>query len=408
MKKGLCTFLNLALMMLVVSGALWIILSGKRGSGVTLPYIERHPDSEDFSFIVGKVSKLPEFDKEFNEIDIRSADLSEADLSKELDKLLLTTYDSKTVWPKQLPKGFESEAILNLCKDPGLGVRKLHEKGITGKNIGIAIIDQVLLTNHEDYKNQLRYYSESKNIDMKVIPGFKSASMHGPAVASIAVGKSCGVAPEADLYYIAENFVDEKNINSNVAKDINKLLDLNKTLKESKKIRVISISWEDKVKDADYKNLKSAYQRAAKEGVLIITALQSTAVTDDLRKANTSEIHFIGLGRFALSDPNDYSVYTKVLRYENEYYSKDAIGIPMDNRGVASPTGEHDYVKFQGGGSSWCVPYIAGVYALACQVEPNVDGKEFWKIAMESAVSNKELDAIINPQGIIDKLMANK
>ena len=27
--------------------------------------------------------------------------------------------------------------------------------------------------------------------------------MHGPAVASIAVGKTVGVAPEADLYYIS-------------------------------------------------------------------------------------------------------------------------------------------------------------------------------------------------------------
>ena len=28
------------------------------------------------------------------------------------------------------------------------------------------------------------------------------AQMHGPAVSSIAVGKTVGVAPEADLYYI--------------------------------------------------------------------------------------------------------------------------------------------------------------------------------------------------------------
>jgi len=32
------------------------------------------------------------------------------------------------------------------------------------------------------------------------------ARMHGSAVVSIAVGKNVGVAPEADLYYIAADF----------------------------------------------------------------------------------------------------------------------------------------------------------------------------------------------------------
>lgn len=83
-------------------------------------------------------------------------------------------------------------------------MRKLHEEGVTGKGIGIGIIDQTILASREVIKDRLRYYGELGDRD-------NSATMHGSAVSSIAAGKTVGVAPEADLYYIATTmgtFVD--------------------------------------------------------------------------------------------------------------------------------------------------------------------------------------------------------
>ncbi len=62
----------------------------------------------------------------------------------------------------------------------------------------------VLLVDHQEYRDRIRLYEEI-NID-KGTP----AQMHGAAVASIAVGKTVGVAPEADLYYIAKFNTDFK------------------------------------------------------------------------------------------------------------------------------------------------------------------------------------------------------
>ena len=145
---------------------------------ISLPYIERHPSQANYDNFVGKVSKLP--NAENGQIEIRSADLSQADLSDELENLLLTTYDSKTKWPDNLPEGFNPDKIMEICKDPGLGVRNLHKEGITGKNVGIAIIDQELLTKHEEFTKQLKYYSENDLIKTN-----SSAAMHGAAVASM-------------------------------------------------------------------------------------------------------------------------------------------------------------------------------------------------------------------------------
>ncbi|BCJ93679.1 hypothetical protein acsn021_12480 [Anaerocolumna cellulosilytica] len=364
---------------------------------ISLPYIVRHPSQDNYDFIVGNVSKLPSSSN--GEVEIRSADLTQTDLSDELENLLLTTYDSKTKWPDNLPEGFDPDKIMERCKDPGLGVRNLHKEGITGKNVGIAIIDQELLTKHEEFAKQLKYYSENDFIKTKY-----PAAMHGAAVASIAVGKTCGVAPEANLYYIAENFIT-KDYTGRVAEDINELLDLNKTLKEEEKIRVISISWGAEEMESDgYKDLKKAYQRANEEGVFVIT----TSLLEDDRE-DIKGVNFIGMEKTKLTDPNDFSTYGKTSWAEEmDFYKKDYLCIPMDNRCVAAPTGINDYAIYQSGGLSWSVPYLAGVYALACQVKPDINFNEFWKIALETAVANEKLDMIINPQGIIEKLKEQK
>ena len=82
--------------------------------------------------------------------DLRAMDLRGADLFK-------TTFDSFTSWPSRemLPEGFDPERVLEWGKCPGLGVRELHERGVTGKGVHVAIIDQPLLMDHEEYKDQL-------------------------------------------------------------------------------------------------------------------------------------------------------------------------------------------------------------------------------------------------------------
>lgn len=109
----------------------------------------------------------------------------------------MCSFDTETRWPGRLPSGFDPNRILSLGKDPGMGLRALHQKGLTGKGIGIGIVDQNLLVGHTEYKDRLRLYKE---VDIDPI---EEASVHGAAVASIAVGKSLGVAPGADLYYVA-------------------------------------------------------------------------------------------------------------------------------------------------------------------------------------------------------------
>lgn len=93
------------------------------------------------------------------------------------------------------------------------------------------------------------------------------------------------------------------------------------------------------------------------------------------------------------------------------------INIPMDRRTTASPTGNDSYVHYKNGGSSWEVPYVAGVYALAKQVDPDITPEEFVQIAQDTRYIVPEIEdndtprpwanapaPMINLAGIIEEL----
>ena len=167
-------------------------------------HIARHPEPVDYSRFFPELTSIPKFNPNSDnpwQVDLRSRDLTKIDMTASLDDLMYADFDSQTQWPTsdKLPADFDWQKIMELGKDPGLGIRQLHEQGITGKGVGLAIIDQTLLVDHSEYKDRIRVYEEASDIT----GGWREVQMHGPAVASIATGKSIGVAPGADLYYIA-------------------------------------------------------------------------------------------------------------------------------------------------------------------------------------------------------------
>lgn len=111
------------------------------------------------------------------------------------DDIITFTFNEGTVL-----KGKEKlqDDIMNNGKNPGLRIRELHEEGITGKGVNVAIIDQNLLLHHPEFDGKIaQYYDTGCEQDEK------SGSMHAPAVTSILVGNTIGVAPDAKVYFAA-------------------------------------------------------------------------------------------------------------------------------------------------------------------------------------------------------------
>jgi hypothetical protein len=375
--------------------------------------LTRHPEAIDFTDYYMEIDSIPKYDPTLGEqgnVELRSRDLTKIDATGSLSDLMYANFDSKTQWPpaSKLPAGFDPEKILEMNKDPGLGIKNLHEQGITGKGIGIAIIDQPPLVDHQEYKDRLRFYEE-----INVLPDEK-AKMHGAAVSSIAVGKTTGVAPDANLYYIGSWPGDwDKETNNFTynfkyyADAVHRILELNRSLPEDQKIRVITmqVGWDPS--QAGYEEVTASVNEAKEAGILVVSS----------SLYETYGWNFHGLGREPVADPNDFSAYKPGLWWQQEFFNRGSLPsntllIPMESRTVASPTGTEDYVFYREGGWSWSIPYIAGMYALAVQVDPQILPEEFWEAALKTGKTipiqheGKEYSfgVILDPQALIDEI----
>ena len=322
--------------------------------------------------------------------DLRFYNLSNIDLSSSYDELMWAMFSNNTIWPNRLPDGYSPEQIMEFGKNPGLGLRELHARGITGQGVGVAVIDFNLLPGHEQYAERLRVYELYRTVN-------KTAVMHS-AVASIAAGKDTGVAPGANLYYIATMYgtylppFSLVNYN-NVVMCIDRILEMNTHLPDSEKIRVISISRSFRESELGGRALGEAVERANESGVFVITC----------SPAENFEFKLMGLGRNPTADPDDISSYSASILNSDMQIPHDALLVPIDSRTTASYTGESDYIFYRQGGLSWAAPWLAGIYALCVQVYPEITPALFIALSFETGDAI-QAGTIINPIRLIERL----
>ena len=376
------------------------------------PQIDRKPGVDNLNR--GALALLPSYDpasEDIWQVDLRSYNLSRLDLSHSIDDLAYADFDTQTTWPSpdKMPPDFDWQQVLESGKNPGLGIRQLHTQGITGVGVGIAIIDQPLLVTHQEYAEQLRWYAETSEI-----PSIARATFHGAGVASLAVGKTVGVAPGADLYYIASmlclNQATGKHDFSCLSPLIRRILQLNQKLPVDHKIRVISLSVGWRPGNTGYDDITIAVQEAMEAGMLVVYS----------SSLDVNGFKFDGLGRSPLADPDKPESYEHRIWQARQFYENpqpsNVLLVPMDSRTIASPVGISDYTFYREGGPSWSIPYIAGLYALVAQVRPAITPDEFWSLALQTGQTIKLrrngkvilLGPIIDPVALISRLQVLK
>ncbi|MHC4517157.1 MAG: S8 family serine peptidase [Planctomycetota bacterium] len=380
---------------------------------LTFPKIDRRPAPGKWPWWRTLQAYVPRYDPNSDEpfqVDLRGRCLAGLDLRDSLADLQHASFADGTMWPPadKMPPEFDPGRIAELGKDPGLGVRRLHQQGTTGRGVGIAILDQPLLVDHTEYAQRLQFYEEI-NIRKNM-----KAQMHDPAVASIAVGKTVGVAPQADLYYIAQfnGDFDEGKFTWNfeyLARGLCRILEINEQLPRDKKIRVISISVGWSPSQKGYQQVSEAATKAKAAGMLVICS--SVEATHGFK--------FQGLGRPPMADPDTANSFEPGYWWADRFYAgsqHDAPGdrllVPMDSRTTASQAGPDNYVFYRHGGWSWAIPYIAGTYARAAQEQPQITPDQFWALALKTGHTielchegtTHKFGPILNPAGLIDAL----
>jgi serine protease AprX len=306
-----------------------------------------------------------------------NASLVSLDLRSHAQILETMPFDSQTKWPgsEKLPEGFDPAHLLEDGKNPGLGIRSLHKQGVDGRGVGIAIIDQPLLKDHIEYADRIVQYEA---IDVQDVP----VQMHGPPVSSIAVGKTCGVAPAASLYYFAVPMW--KPDNQPYCDIIDKLITLNADPNTTERVRVVSISTGMFPQQANFDRWQEALKKAGQNGILVVTCAQDS-------------IHYGMLARIGGKDPDNPA------SYQSGIYGvrPGAVLVPTSNRTTASHTGIDVYTYWREAGMSWAAPYLAGLAVLAYQVNPEIEPKTIVTLWQNTAVQTKA-GAVIQPENFIE------
>lgn len=276
-------------------------------------------------------------------------------------------WTDRVVWPEasKMPEGFDPQRLLEESKKPE-GVAELHAKGITGKGVKIAIIDQRLFRGHPEYKDRIRHYEVFGDNW-----GRDSTDYHGSLVAGIAAGKNTGTAPGADIYYFAANNWPDDESQPYTMRTINrvirKIIDMNKALPENEKIRFLSCSW-GTPDDTFADERKSLFDEAERNGIMV-------------------------LGGF-------YKHTMLTRSFDRRYGSSgNGLGIPTDGKTNPYYLGGYAYERL--GGASSKFPYLAGVFALALQDNPEFTRQPDWQDLLMRIAYDTAVDSVVNPAGIV-------
>ncbi|MCL2772975.1 MAG: S8 family serine peptidase [Oscillospiraceae bacterium] len=327
--------------------------------------------------------------------DVRNMDLRNYDFSDFGNSMFNLTFNEKTIFPPKdkLPSDdkFQPDAIMEAGKNPGLGVRALHDQGITGKGVSVAIIDQAMTINHPEYNGKIIQYVNLGNTKSTV-------SFHGPLVTSLLVGGNIGTAPGAKVYYYAtERYIGDKGDALAIVEAIDMIIETNKSLPDSEKIRVISISAAPtllgdgtRVPYTNGDQYLEGVKRAKEAGILVLDASVENGI--------------IGACRYDFENPEDVT-----LCKGTNYWGKKEILAPMCYRTVAEESieGEYSYVHLGDGGLSSAIPYAAGVLAMGWQVNPKLTPDEIVKILLDTAYVDSDGNRYINPPAFIDYIKNN-
>ena len=340
--------------------------------------------------------------------DIRGADVRDVDFREyPLETMARAQFDSFTKFPssEKLPAGFDPAEVMEHGKDPGVGIRDLHKLGLNGSGIRVAIIDQPLSTGHVEYKDKLLHYEKIGYED-------SPAQMHGAAVASLLVGETLGVAPGAELIYFAARHT-RPNKNStrgyepyfdNYILALEKIRGMNEALAQKDKIKVVSVSWAEWVEQSQ--DVRNLIKRMQDEGIFVLGCAGVSL---------THGLSFQGLNRDISKDPNDVASYGKGMfwshRDERGAFSDKTLLVPMDNRTTASQGGDDAYVHYSDGGMSWATPYVAGLYAIAKQIDADVAPRAFWNAALATGAPLSEdghvWGKIAQPASLMERVKSN-
>lgn len=320
-------------------------------------------------------------------------DLSDKDLSSvSLEVLSRVAFSSTTIWPTQskLPKGFNPQSILKYTSTTSDSVIKLHNQGIDGKGITIAVIDNRFQgENHIEFENSKLIKATLKSAHLG------DYHFHMEDVLAKLCGKNLGIAPKSKVLYY--EVADEEDCSFDV---LNALKDIKTRILQGEEIRIVSFSY-------SLTNEESPFE-FEKECLAIVEELRNLKceVIDSTRFGE----NFFCCGTTFLNIEDKIDGYTTASFSKGKPYEdkvKDKINILCSGRTIPEFCSNTGYKYESIDCFSWTIPQCVGYYALCLQINPILDFEEFVNQCLKSCEKNCDKLTILNSELLIENVRQN-
>ncbi|HBY20125.1 MAG: hypothetical protein A2Y24_03045 [Clostridiales bacterium GWE2_32_10] len=316
--------------------------------------------------------------------DLREHDLS--DISTDLFAKLTFSYDA--VLNDKDSERIHIQNLIELARKNGFGIDELHEAGVYGKGMHIAVIDQGLQVHSKIFKENIIMHTDNISDE---------DSMHANAIVDV-IHK---IAPEAMIHFYESDY---KNVVEDRLEKLEEIYEYNQCFKFDGKISVISIS--SGLLFDGIKQNEDQRKRAEK----IIKLLEEDGCT--VLSSEVFEKYF------AIASPKYDEDYTKIVdwMYGEDWVTQKAethkavidrkrensILVPGGGRLYAIP-GEVSYYVYCGSAAySWSIPIVASMILLMKSKIPNISTQEFYELASECCNYTNEDWRIIDMDKMYD------
>jgi len=323
-------------------------------------------------------------------------DLSDKDLSSvSLEVLSKVAFSSTTIWPTQskLPEGFNPQSILNYTSTTSDSIIKLHNQGINGEGITIAVIDNRFQgENHIEFENANLISCTLRNAEIG------DYHFHMEDVLAKLCGKNLGIAPKSKILYYEVS--DEEDCSLDV---LNVLKDIKTRILNGEQIRIINFSYSLTDDDNPFKYQQECMKLIEELKQLNCEIIDSTRFGEQFFCCGTDFLN--------IEDKIDYYVpafFAKGKPYESKV--KEKINILCSGRTIPEFCSINGYKYESIDCFSWTIPQCVGYYALCLQTNPKLTYKQFVEICKKSCDINSDGLHILNAVRLIQnvKLAVNE
>ena len=339
--------------------------------------------------------------------DITGKDARNYDFSQLKASFYTVSFDEKTIFPREIQR--TAGKVMEIGKNPGLGIRALHERGITGKGVNVAVIDEALDAGHPEYRGKIAKYRD--------FGSGADSSAQGPAIAGLLAGETVGTAPGASIYYAAVPAWEMYDA-AYYASALDWIIEINRTLPDGEKIRVVCISPnpENPLPWINVEKYLSAFMRAEEEGMVVLDCTNEHGAVfgacaydyenpEDVSLCRPKSAYRIAIAPYHY-DGEAQNIYIGDEELPNENMLRVPVNYKTLPETAAGKDQKYDYrYRYDSKGRlSWALPYAAGVLAMGWQVRPGLGGEEMIKILFETAYTDNRGNKYICPEAFIEYL----